>query len=97
MEAVTLADIIADKTGDLDGVDSTSFYGNNSAILAKDGANLTNSYFEGIINGGNTAKEISLVLDSTSKIKLTGDCYVTSFENADNTNSNIVYVNGKAI
>lgn len=63
----------------------------------------SNSYFEGIINGDNTAKEISLVLDSTSKIKLAGDCYVTSFENADNTNSNIdfngykLYVNGKAI
>ena len=63
----------------------------------------SNSYFEGIINGDNSAKEISLVLDSTSKIKLIGDCYVTSFENADNTNSNIdfngykLYVNGKAI
>ena len=39
----------------------------------------------------------------SSKIKLTGDCYVTSFENADNTNSNIdfngykLYVNRKAI
>ena len=29
------------KTGDSDGGDNTSFYGTNSAIIAKDGANLT--------------------------------------------------------
>ena len=63
----------------------------------------TNSYFEGIINGDNQVKSIELTLDSTSKIKLTGDSYVTSFTNADTTNSNIdfngykLYVNGKAI
>lgn len=28
-------------TGDLDGGDSSNFYGNNSAILSKNGANLT--------------------------------------------------------
>ncbi len=37
----TLSNITVNKTGDSDGGDSTSFYGNNSAILAKDGANLT--------------------------------------------------------
>lgn len=37
---VTLSDITVEKTGDSDGGDSTSFYGTNSAILAKDGANL---------------------------------------------------------
>lgn len=37
----TLSDITVFKTGDSDGGDSTSFYGTNSAILAKDGANLT--------------------------------------------------------
>ena len=36
-----LSNITVEKTGDSDGGDSTSFYGNNSAILAKDGANLT--------------------------------------------------------
>lgn len=37
----TLSDITVSKTGDSDGGDSTSFYGTNSAILAKSGANLT--------------------------------------------------------
>ena len=37
----TLSDITVSKTGDSDGGDNTSFYGTNSAIIAKDGANLT--------------------------------------------------------
>ena len=36
-----LSNIKVSKTGDSDGGDNTSFYGTNSAILAKDGANLT--------------------------------------------------------
>ena len=62
--------------------------------------NMNASYYEGTINADNTAKEINLVLDSNSKIKLTGDSYVTSLENADKTNGNIdfngykLYVNG---
>ena len=36
-----LSDITVSKTGDSDGGDSTSFYGTNSAILAKNGANVT--------------------------------------------------------
>lgn len=61
------------------------------------------SYYEGTINGANEAKSITLKLDSTSKIKLTGDSYVTSLEDADTTYSNIdfngytLYVNGVAI
>lgn len=62
---------------------------------------LTNkSYYKGTINGANQAKEIKLVLDKTSKIKLTGNSYVTSLEDADTTYSNIdlngykLYVNG---
>lgn len=61
------------------------------------------SYFEGIINGDNIAKEIILSLDETSSIKLTGDCYITSLNNAISDNSNIdfngytLYVNGEAI
>ncbi len=61
------------------------------------------SYFEGTINVDNSAKSIKLNLDSTSKIKLTGDSYVTEFTNSDSTNSNIdfngykLYVNGTAI
>lgn len=62
-----------------------------------------NSYYEGTINGSNEAKSITLKLDSTSKIKLTGDSYVTSLEDDDTTYSNIdfngykLYVNGVAI
>ena len=61
------------------------------------------SSYTGTINGDNTAKQIALTLDASSKIKLTGDCYVTSFTDADSTYSNIdfngykLYVNGVAI
>jgi len=37
----TLSNLTVEKTGDSDGGDSTSFYGTNSAILAKDGAVVT--------------------------------------------------------
>ena len=37
----TLSNITVNKTGDSDGGDNTSFYGTNSAIIAKDGATLT--------------------------------------------------------
>ena len=37
----TLSNITVTKTGDSDGGDNTSFYGTNSAIIAKDGANVT--------------------------------------------------------
>ncbi len=62
-----------------------------------------NSYYEGMINNENTAKSITLKLDKTSKIKLTGDTYITTLDNADTTNSNInfngykLYVNNTAI
>ena len=63
----------------------------------------TGSYYEGTINGDNTAKSITLKLDSSSKIKLTGDSYVSSLEDSDSSYSNIdfngykLYVNGTAI
>ena len=63
----------------------------------------TNSYYEGTINGENSAKEIKLKLDKTSKIKLIGDSYITSLDNDDSSNSNIdfngykLYVNGNSI
>lgn len=63
----------------------------------------SSSSYEGTINGDNTAKSIKLTLDKSSKIKLTGDSYITSLDNADSTNSNIdfngytLYVNGKAV
>lgn len=63
--------------------------------------NLTkNSSFTGSINKNNEG-EVSLVLDKTSTITLTGDTYVKSLSNADPTNSNInlngykLYVGGK--
>ena len=40
------------------------------------------SYIE-TINCDNTAKNIEFVLDKTSKIKLTGDSYVTKLTNSD--------------
>ena len=61
------------------------------------------SYYEGTINGAKEAKSISLTLDSTSRIKLTGDTYVTSLTDDDTNYSNIdfngykLYVNGTAI
>jgi hypothetical protein len=61
------------------------------------------STYEGTINGENSAKSITLKLDSTSKITLTGDSYITELEDSDTSYSNInfngykLYVNGTAI
>ena len=61
------------------------------------------SSYTGTINSANTAKSITLKLDSSSKITLTGDSYVTSLEDSDSSYSNInfngykLYVNGTAI
>ena len=61
------------------------------------------SYYRGTINGDNSAKSIKLTLDKNSKIKLTGDSYVTSLEDEDADYSNInfngytLYVNGEAV
>lgn len=65
--------------------------------------NLKNSNFTGKINKSNSAKSIDLNIDKDTKIKLTGNSYVTSFTNEDASNSNIdfngykLYVNEKAI
>lgn len=61
------------------------------------------STYEGAINSDKTAKSISLKISKDSKVKLTGDTYVTSLEDEDSDYSNIdfngykLYVNGKAI
>ena len=61
------------------------------------------SSYKGTINGSNEAKSISLTLDKSSKITLTGDSYVTSLTDADSSYSNInfngykLYVNGVAV
>ncbi len=60
------------------------------------------STFKGAINSAN-AGTVSLSLDKSSTLTLTGDTYVKSLTNADSTNSNInfngykLYVNGTAI
>lgn len=60
------------------------------------------SSFTGAINGGN-AGEVSLTLDSSSTLTLTGDTYIKSLTNADTTNNNInlngykLYVNGSLL
>ena len=61
------------------------------------------SSYKGAINSENSAKSITLKLDESSTLTLTGDTYVSSLENAVSDNSNInlnghtLYVNGKAI
>ena len=45
--------------------------------------------YQGNINSNNKAKSIKLVLDKTSKIKLTGDSYVSSLDDSDTSYSNI--------
>ena len=60
------------------------------------------SAFKGVINSAN-AGTVSLSLDKSSTLTLTGDTYVKSLTNADTTNSSInfngykLYVNGAAI
>jgi hypothetical protein len=60
------------------------------------------SIFKGAINSAN-ACTVSLSLDKSSTLALTGDTYVKSLTNSDSTNSNInfngykLYVNGTAI
>lgn len=64
---------------------------------------MASSDYTGTINGDNSAEKISLTLDSNSKIKLTGDSYITSLSDSDDSYSNIdlngytLYVNGKAL
>lgn len=63
----------------------------------------SSSSYTGTINADNTAKSVNLTLDSSSKITLTGDSYVTSLTDDDSSYSNInfngykLYVNGTAI
>lgn len=61
------------------------------------------SIFTGAINSNNEAKEIKLTLDSNSKIKLTGNSYVSELDDEDTSYSNIdlngykLYVGGKEL
>lgn len=65
---------------------------------------LTNkSSYEGTINSNNEAKELKIVLDKNSKIKLTGDSYISELDDEDTSYSNIdlngykLYVGGKEL
>ena len=61
------------------------------------------STYTGKINADDSAKSITLKLDASSTITLTGDSYITNLENESSDNANInlnghtLYVNGKAI
>lgn len=58
--------------------------------------NLKNSsIFMGAINNLNSKGKVTIVLDKTSKLILTGDTYITSLENESKDNSNIIYNNYK--
>ena len=66
--------------------------------------NMSNSsYYEGTINSDNTGAKIELVLDKKSKIKLTGDSYITTINDANRAYTNIdfngykLYVEGTPI
>ena len=52
--------------------------------------NLENSSIEGIINGDKTGAKVAIVLDSNSKITLTGNSYYTSLTNANSVGENII-------
>ena len=84
----TLKNVIVNKKGDSDGGDNTSFYGTNSAILAKDGATLTiknatiktdavgaNGVFSygGSATTSNSSSDSTTVNISNSKITTTKD------------------------
>lgn len=65
--------------------------------------NLKKSDFSGSLNGDNSAASVDLTLDKDSHFTLTGDSYVTSFNDEDSSLSNIdfngytLYVNGRAV
>ena len=74
----TLSNITINKIGDSDGGDSTSFYGTNSAILAKDGANVT-------------IKNATIATDATGAngVFSYGGSATTNNSSSDNTTVNI--------
>ena len=75
---LSLSSITISKTGDSDGGDNTSFYGNNSAIIAKDGANVT-------------IKNVNITTDATGAngVFSYGGSATTNNSNSDGTTVNI--------
>lgn len=74
----SLKNVTINKTGDSDGGDNTSFYGTNSAILAKSGANLT-------------IKDSTITTDATGAngVFSYGGSATTNNASSDNTTINI--------
>ena len=86
----SLSNISVTKTGDSDGGDNTSFYGTNSGILAKDGANLTikNATIStnatganGVFSYGGTATTNNSSSDNTT-INISDSVITTSKDNS---------------
>ena len=86
----TISDITVNKTGDSDGGDNTSFYGTNSAIIAKSGANVTikNVNIEtnatganGVFSYGGSAATNNSSSDNTT-INITDSTITTSKDNS---------------
>lgn len=67
-------------------------------ITMVDGSNFTGS-----INADNACPKVNLHMDATSTLALTGDLYLTEFNNANGSNSNVqtngyhIYVEGKQV
>ena len=65
--------------------------------------NMKSSSYEGAINADNIAKSITITLDRSSTLKLTGNSYITELKDDDTTYSNIdlngykLYINGKEL
>lgn len=74
----TISNINVNKTGDSDGGDNTSFYGTNSAIIAKGGANVT-------------IKDATITTDATGAngVFSYGGSATTNNSNSDGTTVNI--------
>ena len=74
----TLSNITVNKTGDSDGGDNTSFYGTNSAIISKGGANVT-------------IKNANITTDATGAngVFSYGGSATTNNSSSDNTTINI--------
>ena len=52
---------------------------------------LSDSHYEGAINGDNKSSNVQLTISKDSTFSLTGDTYVTNLDDADDTYSNIIF------
>jgi hypothetical protein len=78
---LTFKEQVAEGDIVLDGLSSLNFILNGE------------SYYMGIINGGNTAQSVSITIDDTSQLVLAGNTYISELKNTDTANTNI-YSNG---